>query len=296
MTDNKKIPDIPALSEDAWDLVQYRLWDKIRGKMWATLTVFLTLTSFAGLLGIPAYISGKIDDEIKKKSQQFERLKVDLETERLGILTLSATTSHLAFLWEKNLAALQKARFDLFSKANAEMFNNDRSAFRAFILFLERLDLKESEDQFRYDIRVLTAMLNCGCLPEQNNFSNDPLTETDWSAFEGAASKRGLSPELPQLYGTYSHVIALRAAMGKSHQIIIDQTLKDSSRRAALYEQFNSAIYPSYRQSLNELYGTFPPPVSRRESNPWRWLSETAVSEFLNEELRLNQSSKDDAN
>ena len=32
-------PDLPLLSKDAWELVQYRLWDHLRSKMWTTLPV-----------------------------------------------------------------------------------------------------------------------------------------------------------------------------------------------------------------------------------------------------------------
>ncbi|HEY3303964.1 MAG TPA: hypothetical protein VGL70_10575 [Candidatus Binatia bacterium] len=92
-------PTIPALSKDAWELVQYRLWDQLRSKMWATLTVFLTLVTVGGLLGIPAYISSRVDQKIADERGKFEKLRAELEADRLRVLTLSSTTSHVAFLW-----------------------------------------------------------------------------------------------------------------------------------------------------------------------------------------------------
>jgi hypothetical protein len=286
-------PTIPALSKDAWELIQYRLWDHLRSKMWATLTVFLTLVTVAGLLGIPAYISSRVDQKIADERGKFEKLKTDFEADRLRALTLSSTTSHMAFLWVQSLAEFQRTQLEVLSQLDSPRFQKDDKAkqtWHVFRLLVSRFDLQETAKQFRSQVRSLTALLDCECLPERTDYSDTPLTEADWTAFELSSNKAGLGPKLPQLYAMYSHVLALKATVLRSHDLGIDLALKDPSRRAALYEQYNTSIYPGYREALSRLYGTFPPPIGRRDSDPWRWLSETAVSAFLQDELRLNTS------
>jgi hypothetical protein len=84
----------------------------------------------------------------------------------------------------------------------------------------------------------------------------------------------------------YSHILALKATLLRSNDLTTELALKDPSRRAALYEQYNAVVYPAYREALNRMYGSFPPPIGRRESDPWRWLPETAVASFAAQESR----------
>lgn len=291
-------PAIPPLSKDAWELIQYRLWDQLRSKMWATLTVFLTLVTVGGLLGIPAYIGSRVDQKIADERTKFEKLRAELEADRQKVLTLSSTTSQMAFLWIQSLAEFQRTQLEVLSQLDDPRFKKDersKQTWHVFRLLVSRFDLQETEKQFRSQIRTLTAILDCSCLPERTEYSDAPLTEADWTAFELSSNKAGLGPRLSQLYAMYSHVLALKAAVLRSHDLGIGMALKDPLRRAALYEQYNASMYPSYRETLNRLFGTFPPPIGRRDSDPWRWLPETAVSAFQQDELRLNAVEDSDA-
>ncbi|HEY3303963.1 MAG TPA: hypothetical protein VGL70_10570 [Candidatus Binatia bacterium] len=190
------------------------------------------------------------------------------------------------------MAEFQNTRLELLSQLDGPRFQKDAKAkqtWHVFRLLVSRFDLQETANQFRSQVRSLTAILDCGCLPDRTDYSNAPLKEADWVAFELSSNKAGLGPRLPQLYAMYSHVLALKAAVLSSHHLALDLTLKDPSRRAALYEQYDASIYPSYREALNRLYGCFPPPVAVRESNPWQWLPATAISEFHKYESRLDR-------
>ena len=100
-------PDLPVLSKDAWELVQYRLWDHLRSKMWTTLTVFLTLVTVGGLLGIPAYISSRVDQKIADERAKFDRLRFELEGERLAVITRSDIAGYATLAWSQDLARFQ---------------------------------------------------------------------------------------------------------------------------------------------------------------------------------------------
>lgn len=288
-------PQIPALSKESWELIQYRLWDSVRSKMWTTLTAFLTLVTIAGLLGIPRYISWRIDEKVTGEVAKFEQLRAEIEAERVTLLTRSSLASHLAFVWAQDLAQLQRLLLEVLAELDAPRFNKDEDArdvklsVRLLSNRLLRYDLAGGE--FCSEVRLLTDVLGQGSLPEvPHEYSEEPLSSEDWSEFVSASSKWNLR-QLPGLYALYSHTFALRSAMATSYQLMIDPSLTDGSRKANLYHEYNEEIYPLYHQSLDELYGESGPPPPA-PAGVWSWLPETALVAFFQQEQRLVNSSR----
>lgn len=164
-------PATPALSKDAWELIQYRLWDHLRGKMWTTLSVFLTLVTVAGLLGVPTFISSRVDAKIADEKSKFEQLRSELAADRSRILTLSSTSSYAALLWVQSLAEFQRAHLELLSDLEKPRYSKDdraRQTWHVFRLLVTRFDLQETAAQFRPNVRSLTEFLDCECVPGLN--------------------------------------------------------------------------------------------------------------------------------
>ena len=278
-------PDLPVLSKDAWELVQYRLWDHLRSKMWTTLTIFLTLVTLGGLLGIPAFISSRIDQKIADERAKFDQVRVGLESERLAVIMRSDTAAYATLAWFQDVSRFQllllKTSTALDSAQGIEAVKN---VLRLIINRLARFEL--GPGSFRSEIRMLTDVLKTGRVPESNSYSDSPLSEDDWAAFRGAAANRGLGNLLPELYELYSHVFALKAAVLKNYELVVDPALSEPVRRAKLYEQYGTDLYPAYQQSLAAVYGGNRPSWLRGGPD-WTWLPESAVSAFGEHERRI---------
>lgn len=281
-------PELPALSKDAWELVQYRLWDQLRSKMWTTLTVFLTLVTLGGLLGIPAYISSRVDQKIADERAKFDRLRIELENEKLAIITRSDLAAYATVIWSQDLARFQLLLLRTSSTLdNAQGIEKVRNVARLLIGRLGRFEL--GPDAFRSEVRMLTDLLRRGALPDSNEYSDKPLTEVEWAAFRGASTNRGLGTVFPELYELYSHVFALKAAMRKNYTVLINPALAEPVRRANLYEQYGTGLYPAYQQSLATVYGGNRPSWLRGGSD-WAWLPENAVSAFSEQEKQISRA------
>jgi hypothetical protein len=281
-------PDLPALSKDAWELVQYRLWDHLRSKMWTTLTIFLTLVTVGGLLGIPAFISSRVDQKIADERAKFDQLRFALESERLAVITRSDIATYATLAWSQDVARFQLLLLKTSSALDSTQgIEATRNVVRLIISKLARFEL--GADAFRSEVRMLTDVLKTARVPESNNYSDNPLTEDEWAAFRGASTNRGLGSLLPDLYELYSHVFALKVAVLKNYEIVIDPALADPARRAKLYEQYGIGLYPAYQQSLAAVYGGSRPAWLRGGSD-WTWLPESAVSAFGEQEKRINRT------
>lgn len=284
----ERSPDLPLLSKDAWELVQYRMWDQLRSKMWTTLTVFLTLVTVGGLLGIPAYISSRVDQRIADERAKFDQLRLELDSQRLSAIARSDMAAYATTAWSQDLARFQL----LLLRASSALGSTDeidsqvRNVVRLLIGKLGRFEL--GPDDFRSEVRLLTDVLRDGQLPDSNDYSDEPLTENDWAAFRGASGNRGLGA-LPELYELYSHVFALKAAMLMIYESAIAPALTDPMRRAKLYEQYGVGLYPAYERSLSAVYGGSRPTWLRGGSD-WSWLPESAVSVFGEQEKRISSS------
>lgn len=281
-------PDLPVLSKDAWELVQYRMWDQLRSKMWTTLTVFLTLVTIGGLLGIPAYISSRVDQKIADERAKFDELRLELDSQRLSAVSRSDMAACATIAWSQDLARFQLHLIRVSSALdNADNIESSvRNVVRLLIGRLGRFEL--GPDDFRSEVRMLTDVLRNGQLPESNDYSDEPLTENDWAAFRGASGIGGFGA-LPELYELYSHVLALKTAMLIGYESAIAPALSEPMRRAKLYEQYSVSLFPAYEQSLAAVYGGSRPTWLRGGSD-WTWLPESAVSVFGEQEERTNSA------
>jgi hypothetical protein len=154
-------PDLPALSKDAWELVQYRLWDHLRSKMWTTLTIFLTLVTLGGLLGIPAFISSRIDQKIADERAKFDQVRIALESERLAVIMRSDAAAYATLAWFQDLSRFQLLLLKTSSALdNAQGIEVVKNVLRLIINRLARFEL--GPDSFRSEVRMLTDLLKTG--------------------------------------------------------------------------------------------------------------------------------------
>jgi hypothetical protein len=280
-------PDLPMLSKDAWELVQYRLWDHLRSKVWTTLSVFLTLVTVAGLLGIPAYISSRVDAKIADERAKFDGLRAQIENERMSATSQSDVAAYATIMWLQDLGRFQLALVNVDGALQSVKGLEGGAAYfvRGRLRELGRFEV--GAEKFRYSIRLLTEILKQGRLPDSSDISGAAsLTEADWSAFREASKVRGVE-DLTRVYELYSHVFALRSAALKNYQSVIDPALKEPVRRAKLYEQYAGSLFPLYQRSLGDLYGAGDRPAWLSGGADWSWLSPSAVSAFTEDEKRL---------
>jgi len=286
-------PDLPMLSKDAWELVQYRLWDHLRSKMWSTLTVFLTLVTVAGLLGIPAYISSRVDQRIADERTKFDRIRAELESDRLSATTQSDIAAYATLIWLQDLGKFQLSLLNADAGLQGITGMEGGSAYfiRGRLRELGRFEV--GPDKFGYSVRLVTEILRLGRLPDSSNISDAmPLTEDEWGYFRAVSKERSVE-DLPRVYQLYSHVFALRSATLRNYQSVIDPVLKEPVRRARLYEQYAGSLFPLYQGSLGELYGSSDRPAWLSDGADWSWLSPSAVTAFIEEEKRI-AASKDE--
>jgi hypothetical protein len=285
-------PDLPTLSKDAWELVQYRMWDHLRSRMWTTLTVFLTLVTVGGLLGIPAYISSRVDAKIADERAKFDGLRAQLENERMSAASQSDVAAYATLIWLQDLGRFQLALVNVDGALQSVKGLQGGAAYfvRGRLRELGRFEV--DAEKFRYSIRLLTDILKQGRLPDSGDISGAaPLTEADWSAFREASRARGVE-DLTRVYELYSHVFALRSAAVKNYQSVIDPALKEPVRRAKLYEQYAGSLFPLYQRSVGDLYGGGDRPAWLSGGADWSWLSPSAVSAFAEDEKRLAREAR----
>lgn len=179
----ERSPDLPVFSKDAWELVQYRMWDQLRSRMWTTLTVFLTLVTVGGLLGVPAYISSRVDQRIADERAKFDQLRLELDSQRLSAIARSDIAAYATIAWSQDLGRFQllllRASSALGSTEDIE--SQVRNVVRLLIGRLGRFEL--GPDGFRSEVRLLTGVLQDGQLPDSNDYSDEPLSESDWLPF-----------------------------------------------------------------------------------------------------------------
>jgi len=48
------IAQVPSLTDETWELLEYRMWSKFKSKLWSYVGVFLTVSTLAGLFGVSA--------------------------------------------------------------------------------------------------------------------------------------------------------------------------------------------------------------------------------------------------
>lgn len=286
-------PRLPKLSKDGWELVQYRLWDSIRSKMWRTLSVFLTLVTLGGLLGIPAYISGRIGTEIAAEKKKFEELRSQLQEENATLQSRVSLTSHLLSRWALDRAELQRILIQVESDLDdSRLSQGEQQEIRSSLrILLRRFPRRHFEEEdLCFEVRMVVDLLDTGALPDSPKaYSSSPLTREEWGKFVALSNRHKLRG-LPQLYALTSHLSGLDLALRKNYRLMMEPQLSDPAQRAELHSQYNSTVFPVYRRFLDGVYSEERPPPW---ASSWSWLAESGVAAFFQEERELARLDQD---
>src|SRR5713101_9952756 len=88
----KSSPEVPHLTDETWELLQYRIWANFRTKLWSLVGIFLTITTLAGILGVRAYIDGIVAKKLEAERAAFKADREKFEKQS-GVVILRARLS-----------------------------------------------------------------------------------------------------------------------------------------------------------------------------------------------------------
>lgn len=91
------ITQVPVLTKETWELLEYRLWDKFRSKLWAIVGIFLTIVTIAGILGINSYINNRIESQIANEKEQLKKFQVELLQKEFDNIVFARLINHLNY-------------------------------------------------------------------------------------------------------------------------------------------------------------------------------------------------------
>jgi len=87
-------PLVPVISAETWELLEYRIWNKFKTKLWGMIAAILTVSALLALLGLNSWLKYLTDQNLKeellKMQEQRQRLEAILTRQANGWALVSA--------------------------------------------------------------------------------------------------------------------------------------------------------------------------------------------------------------
>lgn len=72
-------PSVPAITKETWELLEYRIWNSFKTKLWAVVGIVLTTLSFMAYLGMNTWVKYVTDQALKAETLRFEEERKKFE-------------------------------------------------------------------------------------------------------------------------------------------------------------------------------------------------------------------------
>lgn len=236
MSDNavEGVPNLPSLTKDAWELVELRIWNSFKKRLWIILTATLTVSAIGGLLGLNTLIAYRVD-----RTLQLERERFSQERERYveTVNSQMVATGILLFLQQR--------------------YHSD---LRAFLNEAERIRLtlndKEFEEISKHPaIRHLVdpSTREVRQFGEYEEEIGKLLQAYPTLTFPSADERHGrVRLLLDQQNRVFNHVIALKMSIESVSPHVLGTSRRFWADSIDFYER---DVYPKYREVLRARIG-----------------------------------------
>jgi hypothetical protein len=236
----ENVVNIPPMSAETWELVEFRLWSKFRIKLWTLLAGFLTVTTLLGILGLPAYIRTQFQDKIDSESKKIDLLRENMAKEWAEFYAHQKVE---AWFLQKYI----EDRDTLVTVARAAKDEIDNSPY-----YKIHQDELETLLQGFKEITSLTFSID-----EFKSLINRLSRAQDATSHDSPPPSGGITPNFPktnELFDLYAHVSALGETLRWSLVELVKKEKMDEAAKQQLTREYELVFFPKYREYF-EQYG-----------------------------------------
>lgn len=262
------------MTEDAWELIEHRLWSKFSTKLWSIVGIFLTLSTLAGVFGVSAYIDQRVDKKVEGERKKLEEARQGFLTESGELVRKIRLVHYLSNDYIRDYTTYERviraARKEVTASYNGGLLTSTtKSQLDSILDKFESLNLSFFE--YYTSVREINILLATEKAPPaaQGNISDDPLTKSDWEDLKENVEKIQIHALLVAIE-MLPHLFALQA----SQQNIVYESLKKQLlkpvSRAELYQDYEQMISREYYTEIEKYALPF---KIRNAGGPYAWYS-----------------------
>lgn len=294
--DNKKygdpIPQIPSLTDETWELLEYRIWGKFKNKLWSYVGAFLTVCTLAGVFGVSAYIDKRVDKKVEAERKQLEDARVNFLEESKKLTQLIRLGHYISSEYVNDVIvfdrALRGSKAQIIKLRSENKFSkNEEDNLVSIIEILEGFDAAF----FDYYILVRQAALILNDIGyKKENIKTSKLLKQDWELLEKGLEKYPI-PGFGEALQIYPHLYSLNEVHKNVIFYSLKKTLQKPVTRADIYQEYEDVITPEYLKQMEK----FSLPFNVHQSGGkfgWATLNTSAKQAFILMELKAKEKDK----
>jgi len=286
------IKEVPVLTNETWELLEFRMWTKFRTKLWSYVGAFLTLSTLAGVFGVSGYIDRRVDQKVEAERKNLERARLEFIEESQDIVRKIKLTHYITAEYSSDLTVFDRALraskdcVNLYS-GDGCLSNKDSKRLLEILSSLEGFEYA----YFDYYLAVREAgrVLNdIGYAKEE--LDTGKLEYSDWELLNDGLNKYEI-PGLIVAIQMYPHLFSLLDVQRKivSNNLKVD--LNSPVTRASLYQFYENIVSKEYLARMERYSLPFKIHISGGRFG-WATLSPSAKEAFILFETEV----KDNAN
>ncbi|MBL6445686.1 hypothetical protein JMN32_05160 [Fulvivirga sp. 29W222] len=228
------IKQIPEMTNETWELLEFRLWEKISNKLWKLVGIFLTVVTIGGLLGINAFIDARIDRQVKEEKERLAEYEKELSKRNQQLTQFAKLITLLSNKLSSDRETFYLVARDI--RASSDTLNLNQEKLKSVLDKLEGFWFRQ--DEYPQLIVTLTNLLE-NKEPNGGSQKIDTLDWETWQQFEEAAQING-NDLFPTILNLYAHILSSENALEKAianqlKEYLIEPELKGSIQK--LYER-----------------------------------------------------------
>jgi hypothetical protein len=233
-------PTLPNLNAETWELIERRMWDKFKTKIWSLVGLIITLLTIFTAFGITTFINSSIEKTVKEEKEDFvvrtNQMLIDIQL----IAYISGLRSDSRLYLDKALILVKK-RFEPFM--NEKKSNNK---YRTLYFHLSKQSFSEMEYS-NISLQAAEVLFDGFDRLAPNRENNIHLAESK------------LRADYPEVL----RVIELRGGWGALSQLdiylrnkLLSESLSSPIEKLRLFERYENTVEPKYLEIINRVYGT----------------------------------------
>lgn len=286
------IAQVPVLTEETWELLEYRMWSKFKAKLWSYVGVFLTISTLAGLFGVSAYIDKRVDEKVESERKKFEETRMEFELISQKLVQQMRLTHYLTSEYMKDVGAFDRAIKDS-RKSIYDLHVQNKLSPNEFKSLDNILRSAEGFDLAFFDyylaIREAGNILN-DIGYKKESLGDKKLSLNDWDLLNKGLKKYEIKGFLSALQ-MYPHLYSLIEVQNNIVYQSLKSDLKQPISRADLYQEYESVFVKKYLSEV-EVFGL---PFQIHQSGGkygWSSLSLSGKEAFILMQLKTKEDKK----
>ena len=286
------ISQVPVLTEETWELLEYRMWAKFKAKLWSYVGVFLTISTLAGLFGVSAYIDKRVDEKVEGERKKLEEARAEFQLTSKKLVQQMRLLHYLTSEYMKDVnvfdRSIKDSQLSIHNlREQQQLSKNEYNVLAGILESIESFELAFFD--YYLAIREVGYILNdIGYKKEQLN--DQKLKPEDWKLLEEGLKKYEINGFMSALQ-MYPHLYSLVQVQNNIVFESLKNDLKKPVSRADLYQEYESVFTKKYLTEIDK----FGLPFNYHQSfgkHGWSSISLSGKEAFILMELESKEAEK----